>query len=559
MASEPTAAPAQAFPPAQVCFLWLRAIAVGLALGTGIGLVRAAASQDAETWSRLYAGLDSLWWLLGGMLLGAVALGVGLYRRRHRRRQVVAVLSVMAAAGIGLGGLFRFEGSYGNLLPRFVWRWSPSSEQQWAAFARERSRSQAATPTKDPAISLRVTPRDYPGFLGPARDGTIRHARLARDWTARPPRELWRHPVGLGWGSFAVVGEFAFTQEQREGLETVVCYELRTGRERWTHGQPVRFSASHGDGPRATPTVAQSRVYTLGATGLLTCLDGVSGRMVWQQPTLAEPERQNLVWGMAGSPLVVDGQVIVSPGGAPGRSLVAYDVFDGTLLWSGGDDLAAYASPMLVDLAGRPQILSFNGAGLCGHERTGGAPLWLHPWVTQGSSRVNIAQPQVVTPFGAPAVNEGFVLISSGYGVGAALLRVRRTDAGWQSEAVWRSRQLASKMSNFLVHGNHVYGLDNGVLVCLDVRDGRRIWKRGRYGHGQLLLVGELILVQAESGEIVLVEATPEQHRELARLPALSDKTWNHPVLADNVLLVRNDREAAAYAMPLVSERPGAP
>jgi len=535
----------------QARFTWAVTIVIGFVLWTVFRIVHTLISLDSETWTRLYTGLDSLRWVIGGVLAGVVAFGSCAYWVRLSRRKVVALLAILVAVGFVSRIVFRFEGTYGNLLPRVVWRWSPSADGQWAAYAAHRDVSPVEQPLDGSAISLTPTEHDYPGFLGPTRDGKITNIRLVRDWHRHPPRELWRHPIGLGWGSFSVVGDFAFTQEQRGPIETVVCYELRTGRERWTHGEPVRFSASHGDGPRSTPTIVDGRVYVMGATGLLTCLDGATGNVNWQQETLADPANQNLIWGMSGSPLVVDGIVIVTPGGAPGRSIVAYRCDDGSFLWSAGDDMAAYASPMLVDLAGRPQILSFNGDGLRGHDAANGTPLWLHPWITHGSSRVNIAQPLVVTPFAQPAVNEGFVLISSGYGVGAALVHVTANDSDWRIEEVWRNKEIESKLSNLTVHGDHIYGLDNGVLVCIRLRDGHRAWKRGRYGHGQLLLVDDLILLQAESGAIALIEATPHEHRELARLPALSDKTWNHPTLTGNVLLVRNDREAAAFEIPL--------
>ena len=331
----------------------------------------------------------------------------------------------------------------------------------------------------------------------------------------------------------------------------MVCYDLLTGAERWVHADEVRFTDEHGDGPRATPTLDNGRVYTLGGTGLLNCLDALSGQRIWQQQTLADPAKQNLLWGMSGSPLVVNDLVIVTPGGEPGKAVMAFACRDGQLAWSAGDDPAAYASPALVQLAGQTQLLSFNGAGLRGFAVTDGQPLWLFPWVTQGKrQRVNVAQPIVVTPADASAANEGFVLVSSGYAMGMALVRVSVEADQWQVEEVWRSSALKSKMSNFVVHDGYIYGFDSGILTCLDLRDGHRIWKRGRYGHGQLLLVDGLLLIQCETGEVVLVEATPHGHQELASLDVISGKTWNHAALAGNVLVVRNDREAVALELP---------
>jgi outer membrane protein assembly factor BamB len=292
-------------------------------------------------------------------------------------------------------------------------------------------------------------------------------------------------------------------------------------------------------------------VYTIGAAGLLSCINGADGASIWSQNSLADPATQNILWGMSGSPLVVDDKVIITPGGGVGRSLVAYDAASGDELFQGGDDPAGYASPVRVQLAGQTQFLSFNGAGLRGFDEQG-HPLWLHPWLTQGESqRVNVAQPIVVPGLGKAAENVGHVLVSSGYGMGAALLRIAYEGGEWRVTEVWRNRNLKSKMSNFVVHDGYVYGMDNGIMACLDVNTGDRQWKGGRYGHGQILLVGDVMLVQSESGKVVLVEATPQEHRELASLMALGDKTWNHPTLSGNILIVRNDREAAAFELPL--------
>jgi outer membrane protein assembly factor BamB len=157
----------------------------------------------------------------------------------------------------------------------------------------------------------------------------------------------------------------------------------------------------------------------------------------------------------------------------------------------------------------------------------------------------------VVAPAGLDSQSAGYIVVSSGYDVGAALIKVEQTGGKWSVSKVWKSRDLKSKMSSFVVRDQFIYGLDNGIMVCLSLQDGKKVWKRGRYGHGQMLLVDDLVLVQAESGQVILVEATPEEHRELAKLDALHDKTWNHAALAGNILVVRNDREAAAFELPV--------
>ena len=340
------------------------------------------------------------------------------------RWRTVACVGLLTAALAAVGGcLLRVESFYGNLIPRLTWRWTPTAEEQFASW--QTSGQHATAPTAQhvtPETPAVTADRDHPGFLGAERDGVVRGVQLDADWAHRPPRELWRRPVGLGWSGFAVAGRLAVTQEQRGPQESVVCYDLLTGAERWIHVDDVRFADEHGDGPRATPTLVGGRVFTLGGTGLLNCLDAQSGQLIWQQQVLAQPDQQNLLWGMSGSPLVVDDRVVVTPGGGPGRAVMAFACRDGRPVWSRGDDPAAYASPAVVQLAGQTQLLSFNGAGVRGFALTDGQPLWLCPWITQGErQRVNVAQPLVVTFADAAASHdEGFVLVSSGYEMGTA-------------------------------------------------------------------------------------------------------------------------------------------
>jgi len=438
-------------------------------------------------------------------------------------------------AGVGLLGLLlllawtrlEFRGFSGDIVPLLGWKRTAAAPPD-----------DDAAPAKPASIA---TVADYPQFLGPDRTGVIADVGLARDWSARPPRELWRRPVGEGWSGFAIVGKFALTQEQRGPNESVRCYDTATGRPRWRHDESARFEdAVSGDGPRATPVIRDGRVYALGATGILNVLDLTDGRPVWKADIVADVASGVPEYGVSHSPLVLDEVVVVAPGGA-GTALSAYDRESGARVWTGGDGGAAYSSPLLVELAGRRQILLFNGSGLGGYDPDGGARLWLRRW-PGGTQRVS--QP-VVLPGDR-------VYLSSGYGVGGKLFGVRRDAVEpFAVETLWESRSLKAKFTNVVFREGFLYGLDDGILVCVDAADGRRRWKGGRYGHGQLVLAGDLLIVQGEGGDVVLVEATPERHRELGRLAALGGKTWNHPALAGRVLIVRNDREAAAFELPV--------
>lgn len=463
-----------------------------------------------------------------------------LSRLRWRIRLLSALLVVML--GVLLRQTVTVRAVSGDLVPIFAWRWSEPIDARLEAAPADGFAvpGVAAVPESAPA-----TAADFPQFLGPQRDGVVRGVRLARDWAARPPRQLWRLPVGAGWSGFAVADGIAVTQEQRGEVEQVVAYDLATGGTIWSQADATRYrSIVAGDGPRATPTLDGGRVFTLGSTGVLNCLDLKSGERLWARNILLDGGAEVPQYGTASSPLVFDDRVVVSAGGPDGRSLLAYDRGTGEIAWSGGGNPAGYSSPILTILAETPQILIFNDAALVAHSPIDGRILWEQSWPARTEK---VSQP-VVLPGDR-------VFLSSGYGVGCKLFRVSRDPvAGFTVETLWETPRLKAKFTNVVHRDGFLYGLDDGVLACLDLSNGERRWKGGRYGHGQTLLVGDLLLVQAEDGEVVMVAAEPDAHRELGRIPALTGKTWNHPALAGSHLLVRNDHEAACYEIPLEEE-----
>jgi len=460
----------------------------------------------------------SLWWVFAsGLSWKTKAMGVLL-------------------AVVGLGSV-RVEEYEGDMVPVFSFRWQPTREQRTRDYF-----ASVPEPAAEVASEVvEVSVGDWPEFRGAGRDGVVRGVKLSRDWKSHPPQEIWRHPVGQAWSSFAVVGDRVYTQEQRDQIEVVSCWDLSTGEPLWAHRDDDRFNESMGGpGPRATPTFDSSKIYSLGATGQLNCLDAATGRSLWEDPpnVLEATSGLNLEWAMSGSPLVVDGRVIVIPGGARG-GVAAFDAETGELSWAVGNRPASYAAPRLFEINGRQMLLCFGGDGLTGYKIEDGQELWHVPW-TNGP-KVNAALPAVVSP--------GRLFISSGYSTGCALLEF--AGEATSPSLAWKSRGMNCKFNDPVVHGGYVYGLDEGILVCLDLETGRRKWKRGRYGYGQLLLVGDLIVVQAERGQVVLVEATAERFRELGKFTALRSKTWNHPVLVGNRLLVRNGSEMACFKLPV--------
>jgi outer membrane protein assembly factor BamB len=382
---------------------------------------------------------------------------------------------------------------------------------------------------------------EWPGFRGPGRDGVVHDVRIDTDWSQKPPVALWRRPVGPGWSSFAVRGDRLYTQEQLGEDEVVSCYELQTGEPVWRHRDPVRFWESNaGAGPRATPTLSNGRVYTLGATGILNALDARDGTLVWSRDAASDTAIEVPGWGFAGSPLVIDDVVVVALSG----QLAGYDVAGGERRWLGPTGGGGYSSPHAATIDGVSQVLLVRGARTTSVAPADGTVLWEHSWQPSAS----ILQPALV--------EDGDLLVAAADamgGMGLRRLAVARGPDGWTAEERWTSRGLKPYFNDFVVHEGHAYGFDASILACIDLAGGERKWKGGRYGHGQLVLLPEqdLLLVLSEKGELALVSATPDAYAEHARFAAIEGKTWNHPAIAGDVLLVRNDQEMAAFRLRL--------
>ena len=464
-------------------------------------------------------------------------------------------IAALLLGAVTLNYSLRFEGFSGDMIPQYDFSWSPT-ETELTARLQDKTEPASPAATAPSATAWQVQDNDWPQYRGPERDGIVRHARVPRDW--RPSEPLWKIPIGLGWSSFAVVGDFAFTQEQRGEYEAITCYDSQTGRLRWMHQNRARFSESlGGDGPRATPTFHDGYLYCQGATGILDCLNARTGQLIWTRNILTDAGAANIPWGMAGSPLIHGDLVIVSPGGSNSSSLVAYDRISGERVWGGGASQASYSSPILQRVWDEEQIWIFNGKGLFAHDPADGRVLWNFPYANR--PKINVAQPIALEP-ADPDDRSVYVALPTGYSTGTTMLRLSQgtgADHDWKIQSQWKSRYLKPKFSTVVVKGQYAYGADEGILTCIDFKNqGKRRWKDGRYGYGQLLLLGDLLLIQAESGDVVLVEADPERFRETSRFSALEGKTWNHPAIGNSLLLLRNGQEACAFRLPDAPEKP---
>jgi outer membrane protein assembly factor BamB len=542
MATDAAVTPSAETKPAKKIRWW----PVAAAIGVGAALQAAATLFLGENRSYLeFVCVFVIWPLTVFLLL----LWWTFWSRLPWQTRGLGLLVLAIIAGSSLAA-FRFDEFDGAMIPRFSPRWQPTKKDRAAEFFKS-VEAGGSELVKDEIANERLEPTegDWPAFRGSNRDDVVIGESLRTDWDARPPMQLWKHPIGSGWGSFAVIGRRAWTLEQRGENELCVCYDVETGRELWSHADAVRFSSVQGGvGPCSTPTVHDGKVFTQGGTGILNCLDAATGQRVWTRNTLEDAGSKNLEWGQCGSPLIVDDLVIVNPGGndaasrSKNSSVIAYRRDSGEKAWATEGRQGSYSSPHLATLAGERQVLIFDGPGVVALRPATGERLWHVDWVN--GPEVNAAQPLVV--------DETSVLIGSGYGKGAILVGLQPQPEKFGPPLLttserWQSTQFKLKFNGAVRRGDDAYGLDEGMLTGLNLKTGKRLWKQGRYGYGQLLLVEDKLLILSEEGDVVLVPATPETPRELARFHAIDGKTWNHPALSRGRLLVRNSDEAACF------------
>jgi len=441
-------------------------------------------------------------------------------------RRISMVLTIILASGWWL--LIRTDGITGDFSPDLKWRWSKTAEEELLV--------NIENVTLDPAtldISISSEP-EWPGFRGPNRDGIIKGIKIDTDWKSNGPEEIWRKQIGPGCSSFAVNGGLIFTQEQRGEEEIVSCYYIKTGDPIWAHADKARFWDSHaGAGPRSTPALHEDRVFTLGATGILNALDAMNGNLIWSRNPISDADVEHSGWGYSSSPLVVNDVVIVAAVG----KLVAYDIETGKLRWLGPEGGDSYSSPHLLTIDGIKQVLLMGGKGVTSLDPVDGKVIWSYHWPVGV-----IVQPAVM--------DDGDILISYDEGRGLRRINVSKKSGEWQVEEKWTSSQLKPNFNDFVVHKGHAYGFNGPMLVCISLDNGERMWRGGRYG-GQIILLADqdLLLILSEKGELVMVQASPDRFKELARIEAIEGKTWNHPVLAGDILLLRNTQEMVAYQL----------
>jgi outer membrane protein assembly factor BamB len=521
---------------------WLAPLLIVLSL---LGIVGARAT--AEQFDFAVANIITL-------ICGFVfVVTVGTLFLRHGQIPVAYKIGVVATPILLMAvGLLFFKpiGVDSELIPRFKYRWSKAATPVVVKPA-------ASDSEKQPEVSplIKQGPRDYPGFLGGDRRATLAYSFTdPAEWSAETPELLWKSLIGAGWSAFSVVGEIAVTLEQKEEQEVLQAYELKTGKPLWSNQWATKHATSLGGlGPRSTPTIADGMVFAQGANGHLVAAKLETGETVWDKDLLevagvqlsqAEAE---VAWGRSSSPLVIDGKLIIPLGGAVPKltTLICFEAATGKELWRSGSEQVSYASPTLMVLQNVPQIVSVNNDSVSSHRIEDGVVLWETPWPGASNGPANVSQPV--------AIDSERILLSKAYGSGAKMLKVKKgADDQWNVETVWENPSvLKTKFTNVVVHEGYAYGLSDGILECVDLATGDRKWKSKRYRHGQIMLVGDHLLVVAEDGSVALGRANPEKFVESYRFQAIEGMTWNNPALAGDLLLVRNGEQAACYRLPL--------
>ena len=407
----------------------------------------------------------------------------------------------------------------------------------------------AAVVEEDP-----ITTKDWPQWRGPRRDGIASGAGLIAIWPAKGPPLQWHKEIGDGYASFAVANGKLYTLVREGASEVVLCWDLETGEEIWRHTYDCTYSDSQGSGPRSTPTLADGKLYTVGATGVIHCLGAASGKVLWQHDLLKEFNARNIQWGASLSPLVDSGLVFANPGGPGGGSLAAFRKDTGDLVWKVGDDPAGYSSPLAETIGGVRQVIYFTGTHLRGVTAATGKLLWEFRWQTDHN--VNAA-----TPIHFRAVKGDqlldYVFISSSYGKGCALVKIEGNSSGaFQARSVYQGTQMKNHFSTCVRSGMNVYGFDDASLVCMNLQTGATLWKQSGFQKGSLLLTRDFdspapkpdrLIILGETGRLALAEATPEQYVELAKFQALGRRCWTMPVLADGRLIVRDEEQVKCF------------
>jgi len=374
---------------------------------------------------------------------------------------------------------------------------------------------------------------DWPQWRGPNQNGISEETGLAESWPEEGPEVLWRVPISGGYSSIAVADGVAYTMIGSEEGEFVVAIDAEKGSELWkTRIGDLFVDEEYGSGPRATPTVDGDRVYALGGTGALACLDAKSGELQWGFNVVEKSEAENAEYGASASPVVVGNKLIVVAGKSKGKSLVCLDKKSGETIWTALDDKAGYATPLVTSVGDVTLLAVFTAEGLVGIGLEDGKEFWRHPWETTMDQHT-------ATPIG----HDGKVFISTRNSTGSALFELSLDGGSPKAELVWESRNMKNYLSTCVLLDGHLYGFNATRLTCMDFETGDSKWRESGFNKGSLIAADGRLIILGERGNLALAEATPEEYREISKFQLFDTLTWIVPTLANGRLYVRNEAE----------------
>ncbi|NQT51681.1 PQQ-like beta-propeller repeat protein [bacterium] len=360
---------------------------------------------------------------------------------------------------------------------------------------------------------------DWPHWRGPNRDGISAETGWLAQWPEGGPKVLWKADVGIGFSSLAVADGRLYTLGNKSGADYVRCLDAATGAEQWKHSYPCRLGGHKG--PRATPCVADGHAYTMSRESDLYCFKAASGDIVWKLNVAKTIGAATPTWGFASSPVIEGSMVIVNVGTAG----VALDKATGKVVWTTGKAAAGYSSVQPFTMAGERRLAVFAAKALKILDAKTGKTLWEYPWTTKYD--VNAA---------SVIVWDGKAFISSGYGTGAAVVRIGAADP-----VVWRNREMKNHFNNCVLIGGHLYGFDMNTLKCLDAATGAVKWAKGGFGKGSVMASDGKLILLSDSGTLATAQVSPTAYKELSRAKVISGLCWTVPVLAGGRIYCRSN------------------
>ena len=414
------------------------------------------------------------------------------------------------------------------------------------------------------AVRAPMQAEDWPQYRGPNADGTTPETVQLTKWTAEGPREVWKVPTPTGFSSISVSGERAFTligEEDNDGVQREVCLALdaATGKELWRKmlgiskydggGDSGADGAKGGDGPRSTPTLDGNRVYVYDARMHLYCFEAGTGNEIWMKDIEKDFEGRNIRWQSAMSPLL-EGDNLYIAGGGPDQSFIAFNKTTGDMVWKSQDELMTHATPIPATIHGVRQIIFFAQSGLVSVNAETGERLW------------DFEHPYEISTAASPVVDGDLVYMSAGYGIGAALCRIEKSGDGFEATRVWRKKnEMFNHWSTPVLKDGHLYGMfsfkkyGQGPIECVELESGEVKWSQSGFGPGNCILAGDQLIALSDAGHLVLIDATPEAYKEVARAKVVDGKCWSTPTFSNGRIYARSVKEGVCVDVSTVDSR----